>query len=154
MASVKLQLGNLFDEPSDLIVLPCSTERTVTNFVAAYLEQYGIPGPDSMELGRVDVQPCDHDNAVSPLVAFAASVQDKSSSTTAIANIGAALGQATGQNQAIRRVSAPLLGTGAGGLRAEEVVEALGNGFKREAAEEAVLTVFVQDRNVLDRLGG
>jgi H-type lectin domain len=44
-ATVKLRLGNLFDGPSDLIVLPCSTVGTVTGFVARSLVHHSIPHP-------------------------------------------------------------------------------------------------------------
>ena len=36
---VKLRLGDLFDGPSDLIVLPCSTIGTVTGFIRAPTER-------------------------------------------------------------------------------------------------------------------
>ena len=53
--SVKLRIGNLFDGPSDLIVLPCSTAGTITGFVARSLVDYDIPHPRvGMRLGAVD----------------------------------------------------------------------------------------------------
>ena len=155
MAYVQLKLGNLFDEPTDLIVLPCSTSGTVTNFVARHLREYDIPRPRAgMRLGDIDIQPFDGAENVAQFAAFAASVKYTSSNEKAIAEIGEALGGATRQYDAVRRVSAPLLGAGAGGLRSEDVVEALSRGFKETAVEDAVLTIFVLHKDVIDRLRG
>lgn len=155
MPLVKLKLGNLFDEPADLIVLPCSTVGTVTNFVANHLRQYDIPHPRAgMRLGDIDVQPFKGAENVAQFAAFAVSVKEMSSTETAIAKIGESLGKVTCDNDAVRRISAPLLGAGAGGLRSEDVVEALSRGFKSKAAEDAVLTVFVLHQDVIDRLRG
>jgi len=53
--SVKLRLGDMFDGPSDLIVLPCSTSGTITGFVARRLIEYSIPHPKAgMTLGEVE----------------------------------------------------------------------------------------------------
>ena len=155
MAYVKLKLGNLFDEPTDLIVLPCSTGGTVTNFVANHLREYEIPRPRiGMRLGDVDILPFDGAENVAQFAAFAVSVRHMSSTEETIAEIGELLGRATHEYDAIRRVSAPLLGAGAGGLRSEDVVEALSHGFKKTAVEDAVLTIFVLHKNVIDRLRG
>ncbi len=54
-SQIKLRFGNLFDGPSDLIVLPCSTSGTVTGFVARALSNYDIPHPrEGMQLGEVE----------------------------------------------------------------------------------------------------
>ncbi|NEQ98069.1 MAG: TIR domain-containing protein [Cyanothece sp. SIO2G6] len=153
MAYVKLKFGNLFDEPTDLVVLPCSTGGTVTNFVANHLREYDIPHPrPGMHLGDVDVQPFDGAENVAQFAAFVASVENMTSTEEAIAEIGASLGNVTRQSDAIRRVSAPLLGAGAGGLDREKVIEALSRSFKETAAENAILTIFVLHRNVIERL--
>ena len=86
MAYVKLKLGNLFHEPTDLVVLPCSTGGTVTNFVANHLREYDIPRPRrGMRLGDVDVRPFDGAENVAQLVAFAVSVKRMVSTEEAIA---------------------------------------------------------------------
>lgn len=153
MAYVKLKFGNLFDEPTDLVVLPCSTGGTVTNFVANHLREYDIPRPRTgMRLGDVDIRPFNGAENVAQFAAFAVSVKYMTSTDEAIVEIGESLGKATREYDAVRRVSAPLLGAGAGGLRSEDVVEALSRGFKEAAAEDAVLTIFVLHKNVIDRL--
>ncbi len=96
MALVKLKLGNLFDEPTDLVVLPCSTGGTVTNFVANHLREYEIPRPrGGMRLGDVDFQPFLGAENVAQFVAFAVSVKGMSSTESAIEEIGKSLGTAT-----------------------------------------------------------
>ncbi|MCA9248863.1 MAG: toll/interleukin-1 receptor domain-containing protein [Planctomycetales bacterium] len=155
MPYVKLKLGNLFDEPTDLVVLPCSTGGTVTNFVANHLREYDIPRPrPGMRLGDVDILPFEGAENVAQFAAFAVSVKGMSSTVDAISEIGESRGMSTHDYDAVRRVSAPLLGAGAGGLRIEDVVEALSRGFKESATEDAVLTIFVLHRNVIDRLRG
>ena len=55
---VKLRMGDLFDGPADLIILPCSTGGNITRFVANRLLQYTIPFPkNGMKLGEVEIMP-------------------------------------------------------------------------------------------------
>jgi hypothetical protein len=44
-SNVKLRHGNLFDGPSDLIVLPCSTSGTITGFLRAGWRTTAFPVP-------------------------------------------------------------------------------------------------------------
>lgn len=125
-AIVKLRLGDLFDGPADLIVLPCSTDGTITGFVARRLQEYVIPDPKrGLALGDVDIMPFGGAENIAQYVAFAASVRDMKSEESGIERIGAALGRFTDENESVRTISAPLLGAGAGGLRSERVVHAL-----------------------------
>jgi len=56
MSTVQLRLGDMFDGPSDLIVLPCSTAGTITSFVREKLVNYRIPYPrPGLILGDVRV---------------------------------------------------------------------------------------------------
>ena len=131
-AKVKLRLGNLFDGPSDLIVLPCSTSGTVTGFVARSLAQYSVPHPRvGMTLGEVEIMPFEGAEHIAQFVAFAASVHYMTSSSEAINRIGCEIGKFTKKNSSVRLVAAPLLGAGAGGIRSEEVVSADQDRFTR-----------------------
>lgn len=153
--TVKLRLGDLFDGPADLIVLPCSTSGTITGFVARSLAQYSIPHPkEGMRLGDVEIMPFDGAEDIAQYVAFAASVKANSSTTKAIEAIGRVVGEFTAQNPAVRNVSAPLLGAGAGGLQSEVVVAALQAGFTATAAKDSTLIIHVLHREVYDRLKG
>ena len=154
-ATVRLRLGNLFDGPSDLIVLPCSTAGTVTGFVARSLEHYSLPHPrEVMKLGEIEVMPFEGGENIAQYVAFAASVRAMSSSTTVIESIGGALGQVTREQPTVRSIAAPLLGAGAGGLQSERVVAALKAGFCTTADPAACLVVHVLHKEVFERLRG
>lgn len=152
-ASVKLRLGNLFDGPSDLIVLPCSTSGTITGFVARCLVAYSIPHPRAgMRLGAVEVMPFEGAENIAQFVAFASSVADYDSTLEAIRAIGSSVGRFTQEHEEVKAVAAPLLGSGAGGLRSENVVVALRDGFTSDAAEGACMTISVLHQDVYDRL--
>ena len=154
-ATVKLRLGNLFDGPSDLIVLPCSTGGTVTGFVARSLAHYSIPHPRTgMRLGEVEVMPFEGGESIAQYVAFAASVEEMSSSAMAIESIGRALGEFSCEQRSVRAIAAPLLGAGAGGIQSEKVVAALKEGFSSTAEEGTSLTISVLHEDVFDRLKG
>jgi hypothetical protein len=154
-ANVKLRLGDLFDGPSDLIVLPCSTAGTVTGFVARSLARYSIPHPRvGMRLGEVEIMPFEGAENIAQFVALAASVKERTSSPDAIAAIGHNIGNFTKENPSVRLIAAPLLGAGAGGLQSEMVVSALGSAFATTAASDAILIIYVLHRGVFDRLKG
>ena len=153
--TVKLRLGDLFDGPSDLIVLPCSTAGTITGFVARSLVHYSIPHPqEGMRLGEVEILPFEGADDIAQYVAFAASVKGNSSTPAAIESIGRELGLFTKTQASVRSVSAPLLGAGAGGLQSEKVVAALRSGFCSTAAADASLVIHVLHQDVYERLKG
>lgn len=150
---VRLRHGNLFDGPSDLIVLPCSTAGTVTGFVAGNLVNYSIPHPQiGMKLGDIEIMPFDGADHIAQYVAFAASVAGLSSAAAAIRTIGSELGKFTRIQPSVRNISAPLLGTGAGGLPSDTVVAELKRGFLAEAAIDATLVIYSLQEDVYQRL--
>jgi hypothetical protein len=154
-AIVHLRLGDIFDGPSDLVVLPCSTAGTITRFVATALRKYRIPSPKrSYELGQVDILPFTGGENIAQYAAFAASVKGQSSTPAAIRLIATRLGLATQEYSSVRAVSAPLLGAGAGGIRSEHVVDSLAEGFKSKAHADAVLTISILHEVVFRRLAG
>ena len=145
---VQLIKGDLFDGPSDLVVLPCSTAGTFTSLVAQKLRLFSIPAPRSMALGEVEIHPLQDAAHVAQFAAFAASVAGFKSTPDAIQKIGAALGRATEDRTSIRVVNAPLLGAGAGGIRvgAEDFRDALSSAredrpseFRRRSRRSAVV---------------
>src|SRR4051812_37134937 len=134
----------MFDGPSDLIVLPCSTAGTITPFVRDKLIHYRIPRPRrGMTLGDVQVFPFEGGENIAQFVAFAASVKGNTTSTVAITLIGSQLGEQTRQNDSIRHIAAPLLGAGAGGLQSEKTVSSLREGFQSTAHKDANLVINV-----------
>lgn len=152
-ARVKLRLGDLFDGPSDLIVLPCSTGGDITDFVDNHLRYFKIPFPKpGMELGDVEIMPFEGGENIAQYVAFAASVRLLSSKPTAIEKIGAKIGDFTKTQSSVRAIASPLLGAGAGGLKSEVVVRSLHKGFLAHAKPQATLTISVLHKNVFERL--
>src|SRR5262249_54726734 len=155
MSTVELRLGDMFDGPSDLIVLPCSTGGTITSFVREKLVHYRIPyPPPRMHLGDVQVLPFVGGENIAQFVAFAASVEQNRSSEEAIRRIGSQLGEHTARLDSIRRVAAPLLGAGAGGLRSELAVSSLREGFRSSSHNDAALVISVLHREVFERVQG
>lgn len=154
-ASVKLKLGDLFDGPADVVVLPCSTGGTITGFVARTLSKYSLPHPSAgMRLGEVEILPFEGGENIAQFVAFAASVKSMTSSLSAIEAIAAKLGEFTSNESSARVISVPLLGAGAGGLQSEAVVAALKKGFESSAHDGANLIIHVLHKEVFDRLRG
>jgi len=152
-SNVRLRLGNLFDGPSDLIVLPCSTSGTITGFVARSLVDYSIPHPRvGMRLGSVEFMPFEGGENIAQFVAFAASVKSNFSTLEAIGDIGRAIGSFTQEHEEVRAVAAPLLGAGAGGLQSEKVVGAFKTGFEATASGDACLTISILHQDVYERV--
>jgi SEFIR domain len=152
--SVRLRLGNLFDGPSDLIVLPCSTSGTITGFVARSLAHYSIPHPQvGMQLGTVEFMPFEGGENIAQFVAFAASVRGGlGSKLEAIRAVGHAIGTFAQEHTAVKAIAAPLLGAGTGGLKSDDVVIALKEGFCESAPNDACMTISVLHRDIYDRL--
>jgi len=152
-AQVRIRLGNLFDGPSDLIVLPCNTRGGVTQFVVNSLNDHDLPWPGAMPLGSVEIMPLAGAENIAQYVAFAASVQDGiTTPISALEQIGGELGRFAAKESAVREIAAPLLGAGAGGLQSEKVVQGLRRGFVCTGPGEATLTVHILHRPVYDRI--
>lgn len=89
MSAVELRRGDIFDGPSDVIVLPCSTAGTITTVVRDRLVDYKIPFPrPGLRLGDVQVLPFKGGENIAQFVAYAASVDGYASSRDAIWQIG------------------------------------------------------------------
>ncbi|MEW5929747.1 MAG: TIR domain-containing protein [Gemmatimonadota bacterium] len=154
MSNVQLRLGDMFDGPSDLIVLPCSTGGTITSFVRQKLLHHNIPAPKAgMRLGDIEVMPFEGGENIAQYVAYAASVERNRSDAGAIRRIGVQLGECTQQGYSVRMIAAPLLGAGAGGLQSEVVVDALREGFKLTGHKDATLVINVLHDSVFNLLG-
>jgi hypothetical protein len=151
---IELRKGDLFDGPSDLVVLPCSTVPTVTRFVADHLSNFDIRAPKRRMLpGEVVIEPFRGSENIAAYVAFAASVTVPGATRPdLVGRIGEALGRFTAENSSVQIVAAPLLGAGAGGLRSEEVVKSLSSAFLAYCAPRATLRIFVRHEDVFARL--
>ncbi len=153
MPTVQIKLGNLFDEPTDLIVLPCNVYGGVTQFVSAALRSYALPEPPSIPLGEISIVPMVGAENVAQYAAYAASVLDGTRTTESVLeSIGKSIGMFCKNHIEVSRVSAPLLGAGAGGLQSEKAVSGMKEGFISAAPPGTSLTIFVLHKNVYDRI--
>jgi hypothetical protein len=147
---IEIVHDDMFNGPSDLVVLPCSTIPTVASFVAERLKRFSIPFPrQAMRLGEVRFEQLTAATQLAPVAAYAASVKAaEGSDANAIKEIGRALGRHARDNASIRIIATPLLGTGAGKLDSVTALEALSSGFRDEAPDGATLRIFVLDADV------
>jgi TIR domain len=146
----------MFEGPSDLIVVPCSTVPTVSYFVADRLRAFGLPIPkERMAPGEVVFHRLEKAGQVAPIAAYAASVVPRTQEDAGpIEAIGRALGRfaAEKENTGVQQISCPLLGAGAGGLKSERSVEDLLRGFNATGRDDVLLRVFVLHDSVYERL--
>lgn len=150
---IQIKLGDLFDGTSDLIVLPCSTSGTITQFVYNRLRAFNIPIPKSgMKLGQIDIMPFTGAENFAQYVAYAVSVKNNFSNLSSIKNIGVELGKLTQENSAIRVIHAPLLGAGSGGLQSEHVIESLKEGFISVGNSDSTLIIHILNQLVFERV--
>jgi len=153
-AQIELVRGDMFDGPSDLIVIPCSTAPSITWFVMEHLRSFGIPGPQvKMEPGDVIFIDLRRASNIAQVAAYAASVRgERGSSSDAIEQIGRKLGAYAADNPWLSQISCPLLGTGAGMLEPTEAASALAAGFFATAPEWALLRLFALEDAVFSRI--
>ena len=138
-AQVEFRLGSIFDEPCDLIVLPSSAGGTVTPALQRDIRNFGIPFPGAAPVGTVTV--CAR-HIVYGTVTYATTVSGQTSSARAIEQIGHQVGRLAGIHGA-RKISAPLLGAGAGDLPVAVAAAALTRGFLSTAPHDASLVISV-----------
>src|SRR4051812_5626141 len=116
-ATIQIKLGDMFNGPTDLIVLPCSVTGTITSFVHERLRFYNIPMPkQKFELGEIQFMDFPGGENIAQVISFAASVDDNWTSEHGIERIGQEIGKYMKEHANIQVASAPLLGAGAGGL--------------------------------------
>lgn len=140
--------GNIFEGGAHLTVLPASAKGTISSSCRTWVELFGLTAPPFEQkavLGELsDVFPFPK-VSISEFYCYAYSVFNDRSTPEALKEIGRALGKLTQENSNIRIVQAPLLGTGAGGLKNEEAAKALISGFSEEADPDAIFCIFVYD---------
>jgi hypothetical protein len=121
--------------------------------VQKYLNEYNISPPQpGMPLGYLHMQQNNGQEVISKLIGFAVSVDYMTSSLKSMNYIGQQIGQITTQEANIKTVSVPLLGTGAGGLKSEEVITHLREGFVLRAHSESTMVISILDKDVFKRI--
>lgn len=95
MGTALVRYGNIFQRSVDLTVLPQSAKGTFSDWVRSHQDNYGIPKPSPLELGRVsDPILFTGSGNITKYVVYAASVRDDKSTPEVISEIGFRLGQA------------------------------------------------------------
>jgi hypothetical protein len=150
-----LRLGDLFDSPADVIVLPMATSGSVTAQTLKDIRRHGLPEPEGgpFELGSVIFRPrtVRQTEDESYYVAFAASVHNNSSTPASIEEIGVELARFAFKRPQVKTIAVPLLGAGAGKLPASQVIDRLVTGFQKPASR-AYLIVHVLNRRVFEQI--
>lgn len=152
-AQIELVKGNMFDRPTDLVVIPCSTKPTISWFIEERLRSFSIPGPRrKMQLGDVIFADL-HASNIARVAAYAASVERTSpTSPKIIETIGRTLGAYAAENSWLGEIACPLLGTDAGRLEPMEAARALALGYLVTASERALLRIFILDDGVFEQI--
>jgi len=144
---VELIHGDVFEGPSDLVVLPCSEKPTVAEFVRRRLETFRIPKPSQpMTLGEVRFLDLGPASQVAPTAAYAASVPARTGVATdvaAIRRIAKTVGAYVLSHRRVHLVAAPLLGAGAGGLAPKDSFTAMRDAFLATAPGWGTLRIHV-----------
>jgi hypothetical protein len=150
-ARVEYRLGSIFDEDCDILVIPTSAGGTVTPSMAEQLRKEGIAFPPAAPWGSVTYM-----RSPSPYygaLAYAATLRGQETTPEIVRLIGQHLGTLAAEHRA-RRISAPLLGAGAGDLPPAVVAEALSGGFRDTAPGMAVLTISIRKPDVFAMVRG
>lgn len=155
MRKVLTKMGDIFEGPADLIVLPCSARGTIRKSIRKAAETYGFPTPEKLNLnlphGDISAPYLFPDQSIAKFFVYAASVLYDYSSREVLESIGKQLGILTTRRSDIHRIETVLLGTGAGGVATEVAGRALSKGFY-STSEDSILVICVQDAERLIKL--
>jgi hypothetical protein len=145
-STIQLRQGNMFAQPTDLIIIPCSTGGTVTRFVAEQLKAFDIQWQRGYsDLGDVKFELFKGASNIATYVGYASSVKAMETSAMAITTIAESIARFISDKAEIRDVAIPLLGAGAGGLAPKESLAALVAGLDKVATKGKVFNIFVLD---------
>jgi hypothetical protein len=138
--------GSIFDAKCDLLIVPCNSAGGVTASVHTNLHERGLPtklGP--IPFGRVHFHEAKYEFAST--LGYAASVEAETvaSDSGAIKQIAKQILRYSQENQ-IRRVNIPLLGSGAGGMTPVDSFDSLRSILADE--DEITFNIFCSTREV------
>lgn len=152
-STIQLRQGDMFAQPTDLIVIPCSTGGTITQSVANQLREFDIEWPRGYsDIGEVKFELFKGASNIATYVGYATSVQAMETRAKAITKIARTVAEFISDKPEIRDVAIPLLGAGAGGLKPAVSLSALMAGFESVSAKAKVINIFVYDRHDFKRL--
>src|SRR5258708_11039583 len=152
MGNVQIRLGNIFDNASDLVLIPCSAKGTFTKFAQQHQIRFNLPPPREMRLGDIQFHPFPGSGTITHFFAWCASVKDDFTSPADIERIAFRAGEITRENGAVRLVETPLLGTGHGRLTPEDSVVALARGFRASSHLDVTIVIYAVPNDVVDKV--
>ncbi|MCS6159234.1 SEFIR domain-containing protein [Shewanella baltica] len=120
-----IKYGSIFDEKCDLLVLPCDSGGGVTNWVRQEIKGNNLPFPNQhVPYGNVIFSETNSKYKKCDYVGFAASV-DAKTTTSDTGSIRKILVETIkyAEENFCSIINLPVLGTGAGGLSYEQVIE-------------------------------
>jgi hypothetical protein len=141
--------GDIFETAADLLVIPTNVNGDMSPAFEKGLTKERInTRPDKGDLGTISRPQILKSNKFRHLI-FAYSVNPKVNSKTLpehIQSIGKSLGELS-QKLKAKKIVAPLLGSGAGGMNPVEAFDALATGFQETSPDFARLTIVINDEN-------
>lgn len=157
---IKLIEGSIFDSKCDLLIIPSNNRGGVTRSIYNELLQNNIPVPPKIsettiqygahKVGAVDYFPISGDFANASVIGFAASVEAGKGSSIDILKTVLRRIKYFCIDQSLHIVNIPLLGTGAGGLNAQDVFNLMKEFFQDERS--ITLQVYVLSGSIYTEL--
>ncbi len=153
-AQIEYFLGELFELKTDLIVLPCSRNGSITSWVRSRIHEFNIPGPSGYKgLGATEFLILENNNnKIASYACWATSVAKPNSTPTAIQQIGKSIAEYAAVMPEIKLISAPLLGSGAGGLEELVSADAIANGFLNGPENNSTLRLHILNEDIYNDL--
>lgn len=153
MPSVYFFQGDIFEQRSDMVVLPCSAKAHTSGSAQRHIDRFDLPLPTSKELGEIEVLRFPGSGNYTRYIAWAASVMDYTSTAEIIHKNGENIGRyANKMDGKIHLIESPLLGTGSGGLNPIDAGLALSEGFLATCKTDAILHIYCQVTDVIRTL--
>ncbi len=154
-SSIEIINGDIFQEKADLLVIPCSTANTISDPFRHGLDKLQVQYVDFLRstttrLGEVRLQKLPRsDNFYN--IAYVTSVDNFSSNIESIEEIGRKLGNLCNENN-IKRIATPVLGTGAGGLNPKDSYKFFIEAFNSTVEHFDSLRIVVNDEKIYNTL--
>ncbi|MFN8469253.1 MAG: effector-associated domain EAD1-containing protein [Caldilineaceae bacterium] len=151
--AVVVRNTDLFSEPADMLVLPCSRSGTISSNIEEKIAQFGIPGPyrgpqRAAILGQIEVYDAEPGNPVARYVCWAVTVFRTYTTLGALRTVAREAALVAESKSDIQVIATPLLGTGAGGADPMKSAAALVEGFLSAGVQSLTLRLHVWDASL------
>ena len=147
--AVVVRNTDLFSEPADMLVLPCSRSGTISSNIEEKIAQFGIPGPyrgpqRAAILGQIEVYDAEPGSQVARYVCWAVTVFRTYTTLGAIRTVAREAALVAESKSDIHIIATPLLGTGAGRADPMKSAAALVEGFLSAGVQGLTLRLHVR----------